>query len=295
MDDQEAKNLKYTILSTIFVAIVLVVLKLFVFIQAPAQPMSLPVTKINEINWDVLRTKIFIEDPVFQIKGNFSSANVLEEERVGLVVTVEGTLKGLFKYSFDCNNDDKYELESDFLNQKSYTAVDLCSYDKEGTFKAKIKVTPQEEGFVEKAILLDLEVSSQNQPPLIELCDVNPIKGTTQKSFVFSFVAQAYDPEGGNLAFVWDFGDGATSSEQNPSHIYEQEGGYLPKVYVFDQQGARSVCLAKSLMTLSDFTPFVSSEVILNPGRFYPFSPTNLEPKVFAPIVPLTSATTTQP
>jgi len=113
MDDQEAKNLKYTILSTIFVAIVLVVLKLFVFIQAPAQPMSLPVTKINEINWDVLRTKIFIEDPVFQIKGNFSSANVLEEERVGLVVTVEGILKGLFKYSFDCNNDDnKMEVSS---------------------------------------------------------------------------------------------------------------------------------------------------------------------------------------
>ncbi|MCG2689667.1 PKD domain-containing protein [Candidatus Parcubacteria bacterium] len=302
MDDKQAQNLKYTILATIVAVIVLVVLKLFVFTQATPQPMVLPIIKTNEINWDVLRTKIFIEDPAFQVKGNFSRDNVLEEEKVGLVVTVEGTLKGLFKYSFDCNNDDKYELETDFLNQKSYTAVGLCSYEKEGAFKAKVKVKPKEEGFAEKTFLLNIEVSSKNQPPLIELCDVNPIKGTTQKSFVFSFVAQAHDPEGGELAFVWDFGDGATSSEQNPSHIYEQAGGYLPKVYVFDQQGARSVCLARSLMALSDFTPFVSSEVILNPGRLYPFSPTNLEPKAITPttpiipiIAPITPATTTQP
>ena len=301
MDDQEAKNLKYTILATIVAVVVLVVLKLFVFTQAPIQLMSLPVIKTNDINWDVLRTKVFIEDPAFQIKANFSQDNVLEEEKVGLVVTVEGTLKGLFKYSFDCNNDDKYELETDFLNQKSYTAVNLCSYDKEGAFKAKIKVKPQEEGFAEKTILLDLQVVSKNKPPLIELCDVNPIKGTTQKNFIFSFVVEASDPEGEKLAFVWDFGDGATSSEQNPSHIYKQAGGYLPKVYVFDQQGARSVCLVRSLMTLSDFTPFVSSEVILNPGRLYPFLPTYLEPKTSAPIAPITPiipvipATTTLP
>ncbi|MDP2950963.1 MAG: PKD domain-containing protein [bacterium] len=293
MDDQEAKNLKYTIIATIFVVIILVALKLFVFTQAPAQLMSLPVIKTNEINWDVLRTKVFIEDPAFQIKGNFSHENVLEEEKVGLTATVEGTLKGLFKYSFDCNNDDQYELETDFLNQKSYTAVDLCSYDKEGDFKAKIKVMPQEEGFAEKTILLDLKVASKNQPPLIELCDVNPIKGTTQKNFIFSFVAQANDPEGERIAFVWDFGDGATSSEQNPSHVYEQAGGYLPKVYVFDEQGAKSVCLVRSLMTLSDFTPFVFSEVVLNPGRLYPFSPTNSEPKASAPTIPITPATTT--
>ncbi len=298
MDDKQAQNLKYTILATIVAVVVLVVLKLFVFTQAPVQPMSLPVIKTNAINWDVLRAKIFIEDPAFQIKGNFSRGNVLEEERVGLVVTVEGTLKGLFKYSFDCNNDDQYELETDFLNQKSYTAVNLCSYEKEGAFKAKVKVRPQEEGFAEKTFLLNIEVSSKNQPPLIELCDVNPTKGTTQKSFVFSFVAQAHDPEGGELNYFWDFGDGATSSEQNPSHIYEQEGGYLPKVYVFDQEGAISVCLARSLMTLSDFTPFVSSEVILNPGRLYPFSPTYLEPKTLTPLVPVIPAipaTTTQP
>jgi len=41
------------------------------------------------------------------------------------------------------------------------------------------------------------------------------------------------------LTFQWDFGDGATSTSQTPSHTYDQPGTYLAEVVVTDQAGRR--------------------------------------------------------
>ncbi len=36
----------------------------------------------------------------------------------------------------------------------------------------------------------------------------------------------------GAISWLWDFGDGTTSTEQNPSHSYAQEGNYEVKLYI---------------------------------------------------------------
>ncbi|WP_051540187.1 collagenase [Clostridium ihumii] len=46
------------------------------------------------------------------------------------------------------------------------------------------------------------------------------------------------DVDGKIVEYAWDFGDGSTSSEKNPSHIYENEGTYLVKLSVKDDKGA---------------------------------------------------------
>jgi len=41
-------------------------------------------------------------------------------------------------------------------------------------------------------------------------------------------------------AYIWEFGDGAMSAEQNPRHVYGAPGDYLAKVTVITAQGTRT-------------------------------------------------------
>lgn len=44
----------------------------------------------------------------------------------------------------------------------------------------------------------------------------------------------------GIVSYYWDFGDGTTSTEENPSHSYENEGNYIVRLTVFDAAGNSS-------------------------------------------------------
>jgi PKD repeat protein len=46
------------------------------------------------------------------------------------------------------------------------------------------------------------------------------------------------DPDGDDLDFAWDFGDGASSEGEAPSHIYNEGGVYYVKLTVTDAYGA---------------------------------------------------------
>src|SRR3990172_2296655 len=47
----------------------------------------------------------------------------------------------------------------------------------------------------------------------------------------------SYDPDGDELTYLWDFGDGQTSAEPNPSHTYSQNGVYSVTLTVSDGRG----------------------------------------------------------
>jgi PKD repeat protein len=51
------------------------------------------------------------------------------------------------------------------------------------------------------------------------------------------FQGYVEEDEGGPWKFAWDFGDGASSAEQNPTHVYEKEGEYTASLTVTDQRG----------------------------------------------------------
>jgi PKD repeat protein len=58
------------------------------------------------------------------------------------------------------------------------------------------------------------------------------------------FVVRFTDLSNGSPAtWSWDFGDGTGSSEQNPSHIYMNEGAYNVQLTVSNQYGTDSVFL----------------------------------------------------
>ena len=52
------------------------------------------------------------------------------------------------------------------------------------------------------------------------------------------FTDGSSDPEGGDLGYSWDFGDGSSSSLLNPSHEYGEAGEYTVVLTVSDGEGA---------------------------------------------------------
>ena len=60
----------------------------------------------------------------------------------------------------------------------------------------------------------------------------------TTADLIATFTDQSTDPDGSIASWNWDFGDGVTSTEQNPTHTYETSGTYTVTLTVTDDQGA---------------------------------------------------------
>ncbi len=57
--------------------------------------------------------------------------------------------------------------------------------------------------------------------------------------------SDSYDPDGDEIFFIWDFGDGASSTLINPSHAYHKPGSYNLTLYLFDSRDASSTLSLK--------------------------------------------------
>jgi len=63
-----------------------------------------------------------------------------------------------------------------------------------------------------------------------------PISGANPLTVNFSSAGTSH-PQGSPLTFAWDFGDGAGSTELNPTHTYTEEGNYTAILTVTDALG----------------------------------------------------------
>jgi cytochrome c len=78
-----------------------------------------------------------------------------------------------------------------------------------------------------------------DQSPVISAAAANPTNGVA--SLPVSFTSTASDPDNDTLLYSWDFGDGATSTSQNPSHTYTTGGTFNAKLTVSDGKGGSAV------------------------------------------------------
>ncbi len=72
-----------------------------------------------------------------------------------------------------------------------------------------------------------------------------------------SFTFQGKDYE----SLLWDFGDGSTTTAQNPSHFYNSYGRYTAKLYLTGPGG----CIDSAESIIDVFDPVASTQININP------------------------------
>ncbi|NJE77199.1 PKD domain-containing protein [Thermococcus sp. ES12] len=80
----------------------------------------------------------------------------------------------------------------------------------------------------------EITVSPENLPPTADFTvfPKNPRAGE-----VVNFVDKSYDPDGSIMSWSWDFGDGKTSTEREPAHVFREPGNYTVTLTVRDSGG----------------------------------------------------------
>ena len=108
-------------------------------------------------------------------------------------------------------------------------------YDSPGNYRIKLRVTDNDgaSDYVTKTV----SVKKANQPPSADFSYSPSEPGI---SSAVNFSNRSTDSDGYITETHWEFGDGATSNEQNPSHKYEDSGVYTVRLTVKDQFGATS-------------------------------------------------------
>jgi PKD repeat protein len=116
----------------------------------------------------------------------------------------------------------------------------------------------QHRNFVNNAASGNNTSLQENQPPVAS-CSANTTFGCAPLSV--SFQGSGTDADGMIISYHWDFGDGNTSFEQNPSHLYNKTGMYIVILTVSDDDGASdtdyteiSVMSEPNYLLTADFT-----------------------------------------
>lgn len=104
-------------------------------------------------------------------------------------------------------------------------------YSDKGTYEVQLTVTDDEHAMDSET----KRITIQNLPPVAEFgySPTNPKKGQN-----IEFTNISIDPEWKELTFLWDFGDGYTSTFRTPVHEYTEAKEYTVKLTVTDDEGA---------------------------------------------------------
>ena len=140
------------------------------------------------------------------------------------------------------------------------------TYDRKGTFTVTLTVT-DDDGTTDSTSKT-ITVIEANRAPKADFTFL-PREPTDLDTI--EFTDRSTDPDGRIVKWHWDFGDGETSTKQNPSHRYQDDGRYTVKLTVTDDDGA---------------TDSISQTIIVSnvpPTASFTFSPSH--PLVDQPVV----------
>ncbi|WP_000294270.1 PKD domain-containing protein, partial [Bacillus cereus] len=87
----------------------------------------------------------------------------------------------------------------------------------------------------------------ENKAPTVNIN--GPYSGLVKEGIQFKSDG-SNDEDGKIVSYLWEFGDGSTSAEVNPVHVYEREGSYKVSLRVKDDKGKES--RSETTVTIKD-------------------------------------------
>src|SRR5690606_23260109 len=120
----------------------------------------------------------------------------------------------------------EYSFDGESWTAFEETVANEMSAPSFGLFTLGVQSPGPEVGFEYFALDGEIECGGggDNTPPAIDSLAATPTAGFAPLEV--SFEAEATDADGDELSYSWDFGDGNSSDEQNPSHTYTEAGEY---------------------------------------------------------------------
>ncbi|MDZ7859168.1 MAG: PKD domain-containing protein [Candidatus Krumholzibacteriota bacterium] len=134
------------------------------------------------------------------------------------------------------------------------------TYYSEGDCSASLTVTDSKNTAAENSVYVTVEC-----PKLVVTASGNPTSGTAPLSVEFAGSATGGCP---NYKFAWDFGDGNTSRERNPNHVYQTEGDYTALLTVTDSKNNTQEKSVSIKSSAEEYIPTPEKPVILEGVKF---------------------------
>jgi PKD repeat protein len=130
------------------------------------------------------------------------------------------------------------------------------TYSAAGTYNVELTVSDDAGASASDITTATIEAaSSTNQPPIANAN--GPYNSILGQSIAFSS-AGSNDPDGTTLSYSWDFDDGNSSTQANPSHTYAAVGSYNVTLTVTDADGASDSQGTTATVSESQPVPAVS-------------------------------------
>ena len=144
------------------------------------------------------------------------------------------------------------------------------SYAAGGTYTVTLRVTDNQ-GAQSTQTSKNVTVTPPNQPPTANFT-------FSCSALACNFTSTSSDPDGTIASYSWAFGDGATSTLQNPSHSYAAGGTYTVTLRVTDNQGAQSTQTSKNVTVTPPNQPPTASFTFSCSGLTCNFTSTSSDP-----------------
>ena len=130
----------------------------------------------------------------------------------------------------------KFRLDAELIENQEYTLMLSKNGYQTSMFSFSTPSTNVDE------IVLEI---SLNKLPIV---DINgPYEGFPNDVVTFNSEG-SYDPEGDTITILWSFGDGGSSSLDNPQHVYAAPGEYQVTLKVIDLEGGEASKTTKCII-----------------------------------------------
>lgn len=236
-------------------------------------------SSIVRYQWD------FENDGIFDAEGQTTSYTYTEKGEFTVVLRVTDTLDEWDEDTCTVNVLNR-EPEPSFTYNPSYPSIqDVINFedtseDPDGTIvswlwsfgdgNTSTQRNPSHQYDDKGDYLVELTVTDNDDAEssttqTVTVLNLDPIANFTyspsspKEGDDIQFTDLSTDPEGRSLSWLWDFGDGYTSEQKNPSHEYAEAGVYSVTLTVSDDEEAtdsisRTVNITQNLPPVADFT-----------------------------------------